>query len=193
MKSLSTRRLLLKPVALADAPLFAACSRDPRVAAPVGIGAPWSLAAAKKRVREARTLMRGRGQRLLAVSLFLRSDGTWIGSLNLRWPHGGVGELGYYVLPEHWNKGYATEAVRRVVDLAFRELGAHRVQATAWTRNPGSARVLRKAGLRMEGRLRGFLKRAGEVRDEFIFGITRRDWSASRRGLARARRKKDEV
>ena len=184
MKTLATRRLLLKPVALADAPYFAACSRDPRVAAPVGIGAAWTLAAAKKRVREARALMRGRAPRLLAVSLFLRSDGTWIGSLNLRWPHAGVGELGYYLLPEHWNKGYATEAVRRVVDLAFRGLGAHRVQATAWTRNPASARVLRKAGLRKEGRLRGYLKMNGEVRDEFVFGVTRRDWSSSR-SLAR--------
>lgn len=175
MKTLATRRLLLKPVALTDAPRFAACSREPRVAGPVGIGSAWTLAAARKRVREARALMRGRAPRLLAVSLFLRSDGTWIGSLNLRWPHAGVGELGYYVLPEHWNKGYATEAVKRVVDWAFRERGAHRVQATAWVRNPGSARVLRKAGLRKEGRLRGYLRRGDEVRDEFIFGVTRRD------------------
>ncbi|MDX6770343.1 MAG: GNAT family protein [Elusimicrobiota bacterium] len=178
MTTLSTRRLLLRPVVLADAPRFAACSRDPRVAVPVGIAAPWTLAQARARVREARALMRGR--RLLAVSLFLRGDGRWVGSLNLRWPHPGVGELGYYLLPEHWGRGYATEVVRFVVDLAFREHGAHRVQATAWVRNPASARVLLKAGLRKEGRLRGYLKRGDEVRDEFVFGVTRGDWRKTR-------------
>lgn len=185
MKTYATRRLLLRPVRLSDAPAFAACSRDPRVAAPVGIGAPWSLATARGRVRSALKAMRGRGQRLLAVSLLRRSDGAWLGSLNLRWPHAGVGELGYYLLPEHWGKGYATEAVRRVVDLAFREFGAHRVQATAWVRNPGSARVLRKAGLLKEGRLRGYLKRGDEVRDEFMFGVARRAWASRRGGRAR--------
>lgn len=86
-----------------------------------------------------------------------------------------VGELGYSIHPRFWGNGYASEAVRRVVDLAFGELGAHRVQATCWVKNPRSAGVLKNAGLRKEGTLRGYLKRGRMVRDEFMFGLARKD------------------
>ena len=59
--------------------------------------------------------------------------------------------------------------------MAFDKLGAHRVQATCWVKNARSAGVLKNAGLRKEGRLSGFLKRGRWVRDEFMFGLARKD------------------
>lgn len=78
--------------------------------------------------------------------------------------------------PSHWGKGYATEAVGRVVETAFRKFSAHRVQATCWVKNQGSARVLEKCGFRREGRLRGFMRVGDRIRDEFGYGITRADF-----------------
>lgn len=179
---LQTRRLTLRPVELADVPRFVRARRDWKVAGPGGM-APETAAAARRKIRAARADMRKRGRGPLAFSILLRGGGGWLGTISLRWPHAGLGELGYFLLPEFWGRGYATEAAKRVVDLAFRKFGAHRVQATTWVKNPASGRVLRKAGLRKEGRLRGYLRRADEVRDEFMFGITREDWrNASKTG-----------
>lgn len=93
----------------------------------------------------------------------------------LRWPHRGLGEIGYGLHPRNWGRGYATEAVKRITALAFDRFGAHRVQATCWAKNAASARVLVKAGYNKEGRLRGYLKRGDAVRDEFMFGLARAD------------------
>ena len=37
-----------------------------------------------------------------------------------------VGFLGYRLHPKHWNQGFATEASRRIIQFAFRDLGLHR-------------------------------------------------------------------
>jgi len=174
---LSTLRLTLRPVALSDAPRFVECRRDPRVVGPAGMASAWTPTAARKFIRSAQADMRKSGQRRLAFSIVLRRGGAWIGTISLRWAHAGMGELGYFLLPPYWGKGYATEAVKRLVRLAFKKFGAHRVQATTWVKNSGSARVLEKAGFRREGRLRGYLARKGEVRDEFMFGITQADFA----------------
>lgn len=175
---LTTRRLELRPVRADDASLYFALNRRPEVAVPGGF-LPWTLPLARKRLREGAALWKDLdGERAFAIAL--KAGGTWIGGITLRWPHRGVGELGYGVTPEHWGRGYATEAVIAVLGFAFARRGAHRVQATCWVGNPASAKVLKKAGLREEGVLRGFLKRGQDVRDERMFGITRWDWRARR-------------
>ena len=44
-------------------------------------------------------------------------DGTWIGRCSLRRQPDGEVLMGYRLLREHWGKGYATEAVRLMLDL----------------------------------------------------------------------------
>ena len=150
------------------------------VSRPAGFPRSVSLAAARARIR--RTLAAGRkpGLKPLSFSILVKPNRAWAGNVSLSWAHNGIGQLGYLVHPDHWGRGYASEAARKVVDLAFARFGAHRVQATCWVKNARSSKVLRKIGLRREGRLRGYLKRSGEVRDEFIWGITRADWLAAR-------------
>jgi RimJ/RimL family protein N-acetyltransferase len=68
---------------------------------------------------------------------------------------GGVGlhgdgasvELGYWLTPEAWGRGYATEAASAVLRLA-RTLGHRRIGAYHFLDNPGSGRVLEKLGFR---------------------------------------------
>ena len=64
---------------------------------------------------------------------------------------GNADELGYWIAREHWGQGYATEAVRGVLQVA-RMLGYARVTACHFVDNPASGRVLTKAGFRREGR-----------------------------------------
>jgi RimJ/RimL family protein N-acetyltransferase len=60
------------------------------------------------------------------------------------------GSLGYLLDPAHHGRGYATEMVRAVLDLAFGELGLHRVTAGCFADNVASWRVMEKAGMRRE-------------------------------------------
>jgi RimJ/RimL family protein N-acetyltransferase len=173
--TLTTRRLSLRPIRPSDAPLVHDLATSKGVAVPAGYPTPKNLQASRARVGRSVAEWRKREPKRLTFSIIRREDAAWLGLVNLNWPHAGVGELGYSLHPRYWGRGYASEAVRRVVDLAFGELGAHRVQATCWVKNPRSAGVLKNAGLRKEGTLRGYLKRGRMVRDEFLFGLARAD------------------
>jgi RimJ/RimL family protein N-acetyltransferase len=61
-----------------------------------------------------------------------------------------VADLGYTLDPAYAGHGYATEAARAVVDMAFDELGVRRVTAGAFVDNTASVRVLEKLGMRRE-------------------------------------------
>ncbi|MDG2002126.1 MAG: GNAT family N-acetyltransferase, partial [Novosphingobium sp.] len=63
---------------------------------------------------------------------------------------GGHVELGYWIARKHWGKGYASEAARAVLRLAY-ALGHRRLTAGHFADNAVSGRVLHKAGFRPTG------------------------------------------
>ena len=77
-------------------------------------------------------------------------DGELIGFLNDCGTDGGRVELGYFIDPEHWNRGYAAEALRAAIDELFR-LGFDCVAAGYFEENPASRRVMEKCGMRATG------------------------------------------
>jgi RimJ/RimL family protein N-acetyltransferase len=77
---------------------------------------------------------------------------------------------------EEWGKGYGTDAVRVILRLAFTEFNLHRVSLTVFDYNQRAIRSYEKAGFRVEGRQRGYLKREGQRWDLIYMGILRRDW-----------------
>ena len=85
--------------------------------------------------------------------------------------------LGYSLDKGHYGKGYATEAVRLILDIAFKELGFHRVEAGVMPRNIGSARVLEKSGFVKEGLLRDYIKINGIWEDHYMFSILENEFS----------------
>ena len=89
------------------------------------------------------------------------------------------GEIWYLINPESWGKGIATNAVKPLLQLAFSEMGLHRIWATYLPENPASARVLEKAGMRKEGFLVKNLKIHGEWRSSFLYAILTEEWSES--------------
>jgi RimJ/RimL family protein N-acetyltransferase len=64
-------------------------------------------------------------------------------------------KVGYTVDPDFQGKGYATEAVRALVDYAFDTLGADVVRAYASAENVASHRVVEKSGLVLMERFEG--------------------------------------
>ena len=77
--------------------------------------------------------------------------------------------VGYWVDQARNGRGLATRAVAEVIDLAFRELGLHRLEAGTLVDNVASQRVLEKNGFDRIGLARGFLRIAGDWRDFFLF------------------------
>ena len=71
--------------------------------------------------------------------------------------HGRI-EIGYSVVPEERRQGYASEAVRAMIDWALQQPGVKTVVAECEVDNTASIRVLEKAGLRQVGMVDGLLK-----------------------------------
>jgi ribosomal-protein-alanine N-acetyltransferase len=77
--------------------------------------------------------------------------------------------MGYWLAKNQTGKGLATEAVRAAVELAFTELGLHRVQAETLPHNMPSKNVLLRAGFEQFGLAPRFLKIAGKWQDHLMF------------------------
>ena len=142
--SLTTTRLVLRRFAASDGPgLHGYLSRPETVEfepyGPVGRDEAEGLARA-----------RASDPRFWAVQT---TDGTLVGNLYLArsgpdwWQ---TWELGYVFHPDHWRRGYATEACRALLDAAFAD-GAHRVVAHCDPGNVRSWALLERLGMRREG------------------------------------------
>lgn len=78
-----------------------------------------------------------------------------VGSVTLTEQPDGRGLLAWELAPAFTGQGYATRALRLVVDYAFRALRLDRVEALVDPANEAGIRVATRAGLRREGVLRG--------------------------------------
>jgi ribosomal-protein-alanine N-acetyltransferase len=59
--------------------------------------------------------------------------------------------VGYKLDAEYVNRGYMTEALRRVAEFAFADIGLHRLEANIMPRNGASLRIMQKLGFECEG------------------------------------------
>ena len=85
----------------------------------------------------------------------------------------GYMELEYAVAAEHRNRGYATQAVRQMLDYGFREMNLSVIAAWVRSHNQESARVLEKCSFTLEGKLR---KHARDKSDTMCYSILREEW-----------------
>jgi RimJ/RimL family protein N-acetyltransferase len=84
-------------------------------------------------------------------------DGGIVGDVGLSPADGeaGVIKVGYTIDPRFQSRGYATEAVKALVDYAFTTLDADVVRAYAGAENTSSIRVMEKVGMRFMERFQG--------------------------------------
>jgi RimJ/RimL family protein N-acetyltransferase len=79
-------------------------------------------------------------------------------------PENGSVQLGYSVLPQHRQRGFATELAQALVRWAFEHEGVHRITAETEWANPASVRVLEKLGFLRVGQS----NEKGELRFELL-------------------------
>lgn len=118
---------------------------------------------------------------LLELAVTKSDDGTVLGDvlLALRSVEHETVEVGYIFAPEHGGQGYATEAVRALLQLAFGQLGARRVTARVDARNTASRRLLERLGLRLEAQLLENEWFKGELTSETDYAMLAREWRAA--------------
>lgn len=116
----------------------------------------------------------------LDLAATLAEDGTLIGDLllALRSVEHETLEVGYIFSPAHGGRGYAREAVRALLELAFGDLGARRVIARVDARNAPSLALLDRIGMRREAYLVENEWFKGELGDEIDYALLSREWNA---------------
>lgn len=115
--------------------------------------------------------------------MFDKYSGKYIGNcgiINIR-KNLFSGAITYFVDPEFWNNGYATEATKEMLHLAFDILLLMRVSGTCMSNNEASKKVMEKLGFVYEGTGRAELYKDGKfldvdhlaiIRDDFLKNIT---------------------
>ena len=96
-------------------------------------------------------------------------DGEVVGSASLKLRGPSTAEIAFGVHPRRWGHGIATAAARELLQLGFGEHGRHRIFGTCDPRNLASAAVLRKIGMRYEGRMRGTIHIRDGWRDSDLY------------------------
>lgn len=98
------------------------------------------------------------------------------GALYIRNQRFRTGEIAYVLHPDHWGQGLGAELARLLLGVGFDQFGLHRIYATCDPRNIGSGRVLQKAGLTHEGRLRHTALIRDGWRDSDVYGVLEHEW-----------------
>ncbi|TQM80560.1 aminoglycoside 6'-N-acetyltransferase [Saccharothrix saharensis] len=174
---LTTERLVLRPFTAADAPGLAAYRSDPDVARYQGWEAPFTLAQAEEFVRDVATAdPTAPGWYQFAVE----AGGTLVGDVGVGLHENRMqADIGYTLATAHQGRGYAAEAVGRVLAYLFETRGLHRVSAECDARNVRSARLLTKLGFRQEGHRVQNTWLKGEWTDDLLFGLLAAEWRAA--------------
>ena len=169
-----TERLTLRRFTTADAEAFAAYRSDPDIDRYQSWDAPLPLSEAVRKVEEfAQGDPAAPGWFQYAVDL----DGVLIGDLGLNLDENLMqAELGFTLASAYQGRGYATEAVRGLLDDVFIERKLHRVSAECDARNTASARLLERIGFKQEGLRLSNSWFKGEWTDDLLFGLLRSDY-----------------
>ena len=86
-------------------------------------------------------------------------------------------EIRFLLAPDEKGKGYATEAVRIIVDHLFSNFDIARIQAETHPGNVATQRVLEKNGFILEGVLRKKVFSRGSWRDYVLYSLIRDEWT----------------
>jgi len=119
----------------------------------------------------------------LPWQVVVEHEGRVIGDLVL-WLKGpaprSMAEIGWVFHPDAAGRGFATEAARALIDLAFTSAPLHRIFAQLDARNDASAQLCERLGMQREGYLRENYLSKGEWTDTLYYGLLRADWAALR-------------
>jgi RimJ/RimL family protein N-acetyltransferase len=173
-----SEKTILRPFEMEDVPLLLKWINDPEVRPYIATVAPQSTETEKRwieRVAEEQIQMKNMG------FMIETHEGVPIGtmglhSINLKDRHATTGAM---IIPEFRNKGYGVATKMHLLKYAFWDLNLNRVNSRVIDYNSRSLKYSEKCGYVEEGRLRRYIFKNGEYRDEVLLGVLREEWEAA--------------
>jgi RimJ/RimL family protein N-acetyltransferase len=146
---LETARLLLRSFRPEDLPVFAAYRSDPEVARYQSWVPPYTEAQARTFLASLNETDPVAPDGWFQVALELKKTGEMIGDLGfcVLADNPERAEIGFTLAREHWRRGYAEEAVRRLFGFLFMDLGVKSVCANCDLENAPSWRLMERLGM----------------------------------------------
>ncbi len=176
-QQLTTNRLILRRFRREDSESLLAIRNDPEVARYQSW--PTSTRAGINTFIDAlQQIEPGTPGEWFQFAVTLRESGTLIGDcgLHVLAEDARMAEIGYTFALAFQGQGYATEAVRAMLDYAFGALALHRIAGVSDVRNQGSIRVLERLGFRREGHTVQAFWNKGTWVDEYLYAMLRDEW-----------------
>ncbi len=174
-----TDRLILRSFVEEDLQRFSEYRSDPEVARYQSWNTPYSLEQAKYLYTEMGKTEPG-------------TPGEWYQIAVVRNDHPGIigdcgfeikkydrqqAEIGFSFSPQFQKQGYATEAVRGLLDYLFSSFNLHRVIAICDAENQASVRLLERLGMRREGHYIENIWFKGKWGSEYLYAVLANEWS----------------
>jgi RimJ/RimL family protein N-acetyltransferase len=173
---LESERLILRRFDDSDLAPFLAYRNDPQVARYQA----WESCTANEAIamiEELKTLQPGTLGEWFQFAIELKETAALIGDCALKVEQDGrQAEIGFTLAREHQGKGYAQEAVSRLLDYAFEDLGLHRVVAITDQENEPSWALLERLGMRSEGKFVRNVWFKGRWASEYLYAVLDEEW-----------------
>ncbi len=172
MKKIETKRLLLRDLKETDIGAVHTYASDPDVVRYMDWG-PNSLDDTKAFMKRALEAQKEKPRHHYTLAITLKTCKKLIGScgIHVSNPDSREGWIGYCLNKQFWDKGYATETTKALVEFGFKRLLLHRAFATCDPENRASAHVLEKTGMKLEGHMREHKLVKGKWRDSLLYAI----------------------
>ena len=85
--------------------------------------------------------------------------------------------IGYALNEEYWGKGYATEALKLIIEYSFNVLNLDIVSAYHYSFNLRSKRVIEKCGFKFEGKLRASsITTNGDIYEDMCYSMLKSEY-----------------
>jgi RimJ/RimL family protein N-acetyltransferase len=176
-----TERLVLRDLRPADAELMFGYHSDPTVSL-YQSWEPKSVEELHSFIARLATMKPGTPSDWYQIGIALRSTGELLGDCGLHVPAAdpAAAEIGITLAPTFQNHGYATEAMRGVIEYLFATMCKHRVFCSVDSRNLRSMALMQRVGFRQESHSIKSLWFKGEWADDVIFAMTPGEWESIR-------------
>jgi RimJ/RimL family protein N-acetyltransferase len=173
-----TPRLILRAFRPEDAAAFSAYRSEPEVARFQGWSAPYSLEQAQEFVTEMMQAVPGTPGQWYQIAMEEKASGQVIGDvafhIEANSPQQAI--LGITLSGAAQGKGYATEAMQRLLQFLFEDLELHRVSAYIDVDNPASYQLVERLGFRREGHFIENTWFKGAWGSEYFYALLAREW-----------------
>jgi RimJ/RimL family protein N-acetyltransferase len=168
---LTSDRLIIRRFVAADADALASYRSDPEVARYQDWECPYPIDEAAGFIASLQNLAPGTPGTWFQFAVSLQSSGDLIGDVGLhtRQGAGRDGELGFTFAVAHQGHGYATEAVRAVVEYAFGQLAMDGIFARTDTHNVRARRLLESLGFEEQPELREHARFKGAWATDLVY------------------------